>query len=145
MKSLARKPKRNYLSHMEIKLRRLVILSAVCALLCGCSQRITGPEGSSWQPVPCEYRLEGDDESVLLVRAQVADFDSAKIVLHTLSWTVLGDTLSNQMTFHPDRCEWSVSYATFASDRPLPINSVIRWVELFVKTQATIPRHRYRM
>ncbi len=82
---------------------------------------------------------------MLLVRAQVAQFDSAKIVLHTLSWTVGGDTLSNRITFHPNRCEWSGSYATFAADRPLPINSVVRSVELFVKTQARIPAHRFRM
>lgn len=143
-KLLARKSKHSYLVHVVAKLKFLILL-AVCGLLCGCSQRIVGPEDASWQPVPCEYRLEGNDESILLVRAQVAQFDSAKIVLHTLSWTVGGDTLSNQVTFYPNQCEWSGSYATFASDRPLPINTVIRSVELFVKIQTTIPRYRYRM
>ena len=83
--------------------------------------------------MPCEYRLEGDDESILLVKAQIAEFNSAKIVAHTFCWTVFGDTLHNETTLCPREHKTSESYTIFTSDRCLPINSVLRSVELFIK------------
>jgi len=127
---------------MDVRQIRPVVLLILCVILCGCSQRVAGPEGTSWQAVPCEYRLEGDDESLLLVRAQVTDFDSAKIVLHSLSWTVWGDTLARRTALFPDRCTRSGKYATFSCASPLSMNTVIRGVELFVKNQATVARRR---
>jgi hypothetical protein len=115
-----------------------------CSLLLGCSSQITGPEGNPWLSVPCEYKLEGGDQSILIVRAQVAEFDSAKIVLHTLCWTIYGDTLSKEATLFPHECQTSGSYTTFTSNRPLPMNTTIRSVELFIKEQARIPRNRFR-
>ena len=114
----------------------------LCIILCGCSQRIAGPEAADWQIVPCEYRLEGDDESVLLVRAETVNFDSAKIMLHSISWTVWGDTLTRQTVLTPDQCTRSGDYVSFACTRPLPINSAIRGVELFIKSRKTVLRRR---
>lgn len=115
-----------------------------CSLLLGCSNQITGPESNPWLSVPCEYKLEGGDESILIVRAQVAAFDSAKIILHTLCWTIYGDTLSKETTLFPRECQTSGSYTTFTSERPLPMNTAIRSVELFIKEQARNSTHRFR-
>ena len=115
-----------------------------CFLLLGCSSQITGPQSNPWLSVPCEYKLEGGDQSILIVRAQVAEFDSAKIVLHTLSWTVYGDTLSNESTLFPHECQISGSYTTFISNRPLAMNTAISSVELFIKEQAGIFRNKFR-
>ncbi len=114
------------------------------AFLCGCSGRIMQPADSVWQSVPCEYRLDGDDASILVVRAQVVQFDSAKIVLETLSWTVFGDTVHNQATFCPVQHERFEGYTLFITNRPLPINSTIRSVELFIKSPVETPRRRDR-
>lgn len=111
----------------------IILLLGLLSLLHGCSTKTTQPIDTGWQPVPCEYRLEGDDESILLVRAQIAEFDSAKIVAHTLCWTVFGDTLHSETTLYPREHERSESYTIFTSDRCLPINSVLRSVELFIK------------
>jgi hypothetical protein len=118
---------------MKAKARRLKYLLGLVILLCSCSHRIIGPEAPDWLSVPCEYRLEGEDQSILLVKAQVADFDSAKIVAHTLFWTVSGDTLCGQSTLYPREHQTSESYTVFTTDRSLPMNSVLRSVELFVK------------
>jgi hypothetical protein len=127
---------------VDIRQARLIILPLLCIILRGCSQQITGPEEADWQNVPCEYRLEGDDESVLLVRAEAVDFDSAKILLHSLSWTIWGDTLTRQTVLTPDQCTRSGNYVTFACTRPLPMNSAIRGVELFIKSRETALRRR---
>jgi hypothetical protein len=114
-------------------MRKSIFLLGFFVLLLGCSSKIIQPAGTPWQSVPCQYRLEGDDLSVLLVRAQIAEFDSAKIVAHTLCWTILGDTLGTQTTLYPRAHEISQSYTIFTADRCLPINSVMRSVELFIK------------
>lgn len=118
---------------MKKKMANIILLLGLLSLLHGCSTKTTQPTDTGWQPVPCEYRLEGDDESILLVRAQTAEFDSAKIVVHTLCWTVFGDTLHSETTLYPREHERSESYTIFTSDRCLPINSVLRSVELFIK------------
>jgi hypothetical protein len=130
---------------MKAKARSLTYLLGLVFLLCSCSQRIIGPEPPDWLSVPCEYRLEGQDKSILLVRAQVAEFDSAKIVAHTLFWTVSGDTLCNQSTLYPRKHETSESYTVFTADRSLPINSVLRSVELLVKlpSERDQPKRRF--
>ena len=102
-------------------------------LLAGCSTRITAPVESRWQVVPCEYKLTGDDESVLQVRAQVTEFDSAKVVVHTFHWTMSRDTLSRETTLFPREQERAEAYTVFTADRALPINSTLRSVELFIK------------
>jgi hypothetical protein len=112
---------------------RLILLLCLLLLLCACSKRVTQPPTSTWNFVPCEYRLEGDDQSILRVRAQVSEFDSAKAAVHIFSWTVLGDTLSQKVTFFPLSKERNKSYTIFTFDRCLPINSVIRSVDLFIK------------
>ena len=114
-------------------MKNLILLLGVMFLLVGCSHKITSPVKTDWQLVPCEYRLEGDDESVLLVRAVVADFDSVKIVAHSFSWTVFGDTLSHYTTLYPREHKRAKVYTIFTTDRSLPINSVLRSVELFIK------------
>jgi hypothetical protein len=129
---------------MKVMLTKLGLTLLFCSLLLGCSSQITGPESNPWLSVPCEYRLEGGDQSILIVRAQVAEFDSAKIVLHTLCWTVYGDTLSEEATLFPHECQTSGSYTIFTSNRPLPMNTAIRSVELFIKEQARISRNRFR-
>lgn len=116
-----------------VKPKNLVLLLVVILLLAGCSHRITAPVNYDWQLVPCEYKLTGDDESVLQVRAEVAEFDSAKIVAHTFHWTVYGDTLSRETTLFPREHERAKVYTIFTADRSLPINSVLRSVELFIK------------
>jgi len=63
----------------------------------------------------------------------VAEFDSAKATVHIFSWTVPGDTLSHTMTFYPLSNERNEIYTIFTFDRCLPINSVIRSVDLFIK------------
>lgn len=123
---------------------KLAFLVTAFAFLCNCSGRIMQPADSVWQSVPCQYRLDGDDESILVVRAQVVQFDSAKIVLETLSWTVFGDTVRNEATFCPVQHERFEGYTLFITNRPLPINSTIRSVELFIKSPEEIPRRRDR-
>lgn len=123
---------------------KLALLVAALLIPGSCSNKVMQPVPSPWQSVPCEYRLDGDDGSTLSVRAQVAEFDSAKIILNTLSWTVHGDTLHNQMTFRPQAHESSGTYTVFTSYRPLPINSVIRSVELLIKRSTENPRRRDR-
>ena len=78
-----------------------ILLLAVILVLAGCSTKVTAPVECDWQLVPCEYKLTGDDESILQVRALVTEFDSAKIVAHTFHWTVFGDTLSRETTLFP--------------------------------------------
>jgi hypothetical protein len=118
---------------MEHKRNRFLLLLCLLLLLCACSERIIRPPASAWHFVPCEYRLEGDDLSILLVRAQVADFDSAKAKIQIFSWTVLGDTLSQKVTIYPLSKEKNDIYTVFTFDRCLPINSVLRSVELYIK------------
>ena len=130
---------------MELRIAKLAVLAAALLLLCSCSSKITQPVPSPWQSVPCEYRLDGDDGATLSVRAQLAEFDSAKIVLHTFCWTVRGDTLSREMVLYPQRHERSGAHTIFISDRPLPMNSVIRSVELFVKKPPETLRRRDRL
>lgn len=134
----------HYYIHMKAKARRLTYLLGLIFLLCSCSQRSIGPEAPDWLSVPCEYRFEGEDQSILLVRAQVADFDSAKIVAHTLFWTVSGDTLCDQSILYPRKHETSESYTVFTTDRSLPINSVLRSVELFLKIPPERDQHKRR-
>jgi len=105
----------------------------VMVILYGCSHKVMKPVQSSWQTVPCEYRFEGGDESILSVRAQVVEFDSAKIVTQIFQWTVLGDTLTRQATFYPFEYQMSDGYTIFTTERFLPINSVLRSVELLIK------------
>ncbi|UCB53497.1 MAG: hypothetical protein JSV10_05330 [Candidatus Zixiibacteriota bacterium] len=114
-------------------MKNLILLVVVMLLLAGCSTKITAPVRTNWQPVPCEYKLTGGDESILQVRALVADFDSAKIVAHTFHWTVYGDTLSHETTLFPREHERAEVYTIFTADRSLPINSVLKSVELFIK------------
>ena len=102
-------------------------------LLAGCSTKLTAPVESRWQVVPCEYKLTGDDESILQVRAVVTEFDSAKIVVHTFHWTVYGDTLSRETVLYPREQKTAKVYTIFTADRSLPINSVLKSVELFIK------------
>jgi len=118
---------------MNGKTASIILLLGILSLFHGCSTKITKPVDTGWQLVPCEYRLEGDDESVLLVRAVVADFDSVKILAHSFSWTVFGDTLHNETTLYPREHKRAKVYTIFTADRSLPINSVLRSVELFVK------------
>ena len=118
---------------MKPKTRNIILLLGAILLLAGCSTKITGPVESEWQVVPCEYKLTGDDESILQVRALVAEFDSAKIVAHTFHWTVFGDTLSRETTLFPREHKIAKAYTVFTADRSLPINSVLRSVELFIK------------
>ncbi|MGB2980312.1 MAG: hypothetical protein WBC77_03595, partial [Candidatus Zixiibacteriota bacterium] len=122
-----------YTGNMNGKIETLTILLVVILLLGGCSTRITGPVESQWQVVPCEYKLTGDDESILQVRALLAEFDSAKIVAHTFHWTVFGDTLSHETTLFPRDQKRAETYTIFTADRSLPINSVLKSVELFIK------------
>jgi len=103
------------------------------AILYSCSHKAIQPVQSSWQSVPCEYRFEEADESILSVRAQVVEFDSAKIVTQIFQWTVLGDTLTRQATFYPFEYQMSDGYTIFTTERFLPINSVLRSVELLIK------------
>jgi hypothetical protein len=102
-------------------------------LLYGCSHKVIQPVPSSWQSVPYEYRFEDGDESILSVRAQVVEFDSAKIVAQIFQWTVLGDTLTRQATFYPFEYQKSGGYTIFTAERCLPINSVLKSVELLIK------------
>lgn len=118
---------------MSNKISKLIHLLWFFVLLAGCSHKITQPITSTWQAVPCEYRFEGDDGSILLVRTQIAEFDSAKIITHTLSWTFFGDTVSYETTLYPREYRRSESYTIFTADRCLPINSVIKSVKLFIK------------
>ncbi|MGB7062513.1 MAG: hypothetical protein WBF13_09220 [Candidatus Zixiibacteriota bacterium] len=122
-----------YTGNMKAKIKTLSLLLMAILLLAGCSTKITAPVKCDWQLVPCEYKLTGDDESILQVRALVAEFDSAKIVTHTFRWTVYGDTLSRETTLYPRKQERAELYTIFTADRSLPINSVLRSVELFIK------------
>jgi hypothetical protein len=110
-----------------------ILLLAVILVLVGCSTKITAPVKCDWQLVQCEYKLTGDDESILQVRALVVEFDSAKIVAHTFHWTVFGDTLSRETTLFPREHKIAKAYTIFTADRSLPINSVLKSVELFIK------------
>ncbi len=130
---------------MSSRATGLILFVPLVILLSGCSQRITGPEAPDWQVVPCEYKLQGDDQSVLVVRACIAEFDSAKAVTHTLCWTVLGDTLSHQTTLYPREQEKSENHAIFTFDRSLPINSVLKSVELFIKKSPQGSRRKRRL
>jgi hypothetical protein len=112
---------------------KFILLLCLLLLLCACSERIIQPPAGTWDLVPCEYRLEGDDLSVLRIKAQVAHFDSAKASVHVFSWTVHGDTLSQKLTFFPQSEEKNEGYTIFTFQRCLPINSVIRSVDLFFK------------
>jgi hypothetical protein len=123
----------HYTGSVNAKIKILTLLFAAILLLAGCSTKITAPVESRWQVVPCEYKLTGDDQSTLQVRALVADFDSALIVAHTFHWTVYGDTLSRETTLFPREHEKAKVYTIFTADRSLPINSVLRSVELFIK------------
>ena len=118
---------------MKPKMRSLILLLGAILLLAGCSTKITAPVKSEWQVVPCEYKLTGDDQSILQVRALVAEFDSVLIVAHTFHWTVYGDTVSRETTLYPREQERAESYTIFTADRSLPINSVLRSVELLIK------------
>ena len=109
------------------------ILFFVIFILYGCSHKAIQPVPSTWQSVPCEYRFEGDDESILSVRASVVDFDSAKIVAQIFQWTVWGDTLTQQATFYPFEYLTSDGYTIFTAERCLPINSSLKSVELLIK------------
>jgi hypothetical protein len=131
-----------YFRYMNARQTRLIIRLFLCIILGGCSQPITGPKETSWQNVPCEYRMDGDDESLLIVRAEAIDFDSAKIVLHSLSWTVWGDTLARQTTLFPNQCSKSAGQVSFTCTRPLPMNSTIRRVQLFLKSSTPASRRR---
>ena len=123
----------DYTDNMRAQTKNLILLLGAILLLAGCSTKITAPVRTNWHPVLCEYKLTGDDESVLQVRAQIAEFDSAKIVAHTFHWTVYGDTLSRQTILHPREHERAEVYTIFTADRSLPINSVLRSVELLIK------------
>ncbi|MFH1335502.1 MAG: hypothetical protein ABII96_03205 [Candidatus Zixiibacteriota bacterium] len=107
----------------------------VMFILYGCSRKVMQPVQSGWESVPCEYRFEGGNESILSVRAPVVEFDSAKIVAQIFQWTVLGDTLTQQATFYPFEYQISDGYTTFTTERCLPVNSVLRSVELLIKRQ----------
>ena len=48
-------------------------------------------------------------------------------------WTIVGDTLSHKTALCPEHYEVVDNYMVFTFDRPLPINSVIRSVELWIK------------
>jgi hypothetical protein len=122
-----------YIYFMECKKNRFILLLCLLLLLCACSERIIQPPSSTWNLVPCEYRVEGDDLSVLRIRAQVTDFDSAKAKVHILFWMVKGDTLSQKLTFFPQFREKNAGYTIFTFQRCLPINSVIKSVDLFIK------------
>ena len=106
---------------------------AVILLLYGCSHKAMQPEQSSWQKVPCEYRFEGGNQSTLIVRAGVVEFDSAKIVAQIFQWTVSGDTLTHQVTYYPYEYQRYEEYTIFAAQRCLPINSSLKTVQLLVK------------
>jgi hypothetical protein len=112
---------------------KYTILFFVVFILYGCSHKAIQPEQSSWQSVPCEYKFEGESESTLLVRACVVEFDSAKIVAQIFQWTILGDTLTQQATFFPFAYQTSNDFTTFTAERCLPINSVLKSVELLIK------------
>jgi hypothetical protein len=118
---------------MSGKIGKSIHLLWLLVLLAGCSHKITPPITSTWQAVPCEYRFEGDDGSILLVRARIAEFVSAKIITHTLGWTIFGDTVRYETTLYPREQRRLEGYTIFTADRCLPINSVIRSVELFIK------------
>ena len=118
---------------MNPQTKSFILLLGAILLFAGCSTKITAPDENRWQIVPCEYKLTGDDESILQVRALVADFDSAKIVVHTFHWTVYGDTLSRETVLYPREHQIAKLYTIFTADRALPINSVLRSVELFIK------------
>jgi hypothetical protein len=118
---------------VNAKIKILTLLLMVILLLAACSTKVTAPVKSQWQVVPCEYKLTGGDKSILQVRALVAEFDSAKIVEHTFHRTISGDTLSRETTLFPRDQKRAKFYTLFAADRSLPINSVLRSVELLVK------------
>jgi hypothetical protein len=118
---------------MKSTLRKLPVFLAVILLLSGCSHKAMQPEQSIWQSVPCEYRFEGGNQSTLLVRAGVVEFDSAKIVAQIFQWTISGDTLTHQVTYYPYEYQRYEEYTIFTTQRCLPINSSLLSVELLVK------------
>jgi hypothetical protein len=111
----------------------MVLVLLFFIFLSGCSHKAVQPEQSTWQSVPCEYRFEGGNESTLLVRASVVEFDSAKIVAEVFQWTVFGDTLTHQTTLFPREVQKSESYTIFVAERSLPVNSALRSIELLIK------------
>ena len=118
---------------MKSILKILTVFFAVILLLSSCSNKAMQPEQSNWQTVPCEYRFEGGNESTLLVRAGVVEFDSAKIVAQIFQWTVSGDTLTHQVTYYPYEYQRYEEYTIFTTNRCLPINSSLLSVQLLVK------------
>ncbi len=114
-------------------IRKLTVFFVVILLLSGCSHKAMQPEQSSWQTVPCEVRFEGGNESTLLVRAYVVEFDSAKVVAQIFHWTTSGDTLTHQVTYYPYQYQKYEDYTVFTTQRCLPINSSLLSVELLVK------------
>ena len=117
---------------MKLIIKYLLLFFAMF-ILYGCSRKVIQPVQSGWQSVPCEYRFEGGNESILSVRAPVVEFDSAKIVAQIFQWTLFGDTLTQQATFYPFKYQISDGYTTFTTERCLPINSALRSVELLIK------------
>lgn len=113
-------------------MKKLIFLISIL-FLCSCSCKIISPVETTWQQVPCEYKLTGDDESILNVRTEIIEFDSAKVVINSLLWTVYGDTLSHKTTSFPQQYEIDNNYTIFTLERCLPINSVMRSVELWIK------------
>lgn len=111
----------------------LILLLVFLLSSLNCYHKITQVDKKTWQSVPCEYKFEGENESILSVRAPVVEFDSVKIVAQIFQWTVLGDTLTQQATFYPFEYQISDGYTTFTTERCLPINSVLRSVELLIK------------
>ena len=118
---------------MKSRIRNQIVIFVVIILLSGCSHKAMQPEQSSWQTVPCEYRFEGGNESTLLVRANVVEFDSAKIVAQIFQWTTSGDTLTHQVTYYPYKYQRYEEYTIFTTQRCLPINSSLLSIELLVK------------
>lgn len=113
-------------------MKKLIFLIGLL-FLCSCSHKIIAPVEIAWQQVPCEYKLTGDDESILNVRAEIIEFDSAKVVINSLLWTVSGDTLHRETTSFPQQYEVVDNYTIFILERCLPINSVMESVELWIK------------
>lgn len=113
-------------------MKKLIFLIGLL-FLCSCSHKIIAPVETTWQQVPCEYKLTGDDELTLNVRIEIVEFDSAKIIVHSFFWTVYGDTLSRETTSFPQQYEVVDNYTIFILERCLSINSVMGPVELWIK------------
>lgn len=113
-------------------MKKLILLLGFLFLI-SCSHKIIQPFTSTWQQIPCEYRLTGDDLSILNVRAPITEFDSVKIVMNSLMWTVPGDTLSHKTASYPDHYKVIDNYIVFILMNQLPRNSILRSVELWIK------------